>query len=152
MYLTWTSCEEQSQTGPVLFRRQHSFYTSCLKYEWNKEWGQISPSMNDQKGYIVNTSWTFGTKWMLYLSSKCMQCTNPVNNLFIFFIESRNRKWLVHNHVRTFTSIQSTNTANSCFKNSLSVNYKRVFDGIILWTVRFENKLKTQLASRALQT
>ena len=56
--------------------------------------------------------------------------TNPGNSLFIFFIESHNRKWLVYNYVRTFTSIQSTNSSISCFKNSLSVNYRRASMGL----------------------
>lgn len=48
------------------------------------------------------------TSWPPLLLERDKIYTNPVNNMFIFFVESHNRKWLVYNYVRTFTSIQST--------------------------------------------
>lgn len=68
--------------------------------------------------------------------------TNPVNNLFIFFYRKPQQKM-----IRTFTSIRSANSPNSCFKNSLECELEEGSGGgIIWWTVHFYNNSR-QLAA-----
>lgn len=150
-----TTCSQNMSTQPERLLRNslrlppETSYclqdSTCIRFLlniWrknNKEWGQRL--QHPIKTALQNASWP------PLLLQRDKIYTHPVNNLFIFFIESHNRKWLVYNYVRTFTSIQST-TSKIC---TLTIVWVLII-GEIRWDHRvngftFINKPKTQRAA-----